>query len=167
MTTIDYVFLILLTIGALSGFMKGFIKQIATIFGLIAGLFIAKALYIPLAAKLSPAITDSMTVAQVIAFIAIWLLVPLVCTLIASMLSGFLDSMSLGWVNKLLGLAMGAVLTVLIISIILNVLDFIDSGNQVISQTSKDASTLYYPIKDIIGRLFPAAHEIAKPFITT
>lgn len=165
MTTIDIVFIILIALGALSGFTNGLLKQIATIFGLIAGLFIAKALYLSVAEKLCPAITDSMTVAQIIAFIAIWILVPLVCTIIASLLSGLLNAISLGWVNKLLGFIAGAIMTILVLSIALNVIDFIDSNGNFISQTSKNNSALYYFIRNLIGWLFPAVQEAAEPYI--
>lgn len=165
MATIDIIFIILVALGALSGFVNGLLKQIATIFGLVAGLFIAKALYLSVAQKICPVITDSMTVAQIIAFIAIWILVPLVCSLIASLLSGLLNAISLGWVNKLLGFVLGAIISILVISIALNVIDFIDSSGNFISQTAKNNSSFYYSIKGLIGWLFPAIGKAAEPYI--
>ena len=45
MATIDWVIIILLALGAVSGFMKGFFKQLAAVVGLIAGLLVARALF--------------------------------------------------------------------------------------------------------------------------
>ncbi|MDL2212336.1 CvpA family protein [Bacteroides sp. OttesenSCG-928-E20] len=160
MTTIDIIFLILIGLGAISGFVTGILKQAATLFGLIAGLFIAKALYLTVAEKLCPAITDSMTVAQIVAFVAIWILVPLVCTLIAGVLSGFLKALSLGWINQLLGFLAGIVMTILVLSVALNVLDFVDSGGGLISRTAKEQSLLYYPIRDLISLVFPTIQGV-------
>lgn len=167
MTAIDFLFLILLAVGAVSGFLKGFVRQLATLFGLIAGLFVAKALYLSVAGKLAPAIIDSMTAAQIIAFIAIWVLVPLVCTIIASLLTRFLEAVSLGGINKLLGLLAGMVLTILILSMILNIIDFLDPTGRFITQSTKHQSVLYYFIKDIISYFFPVVQEITEPFIAT
>lgn len=167
MTIIDFVFIFLVGFGALTGFTNGLLKQVATIFGLIAGLFVAKALYLSLAEKICPSFTDSMTTAQIIAFIAIWILVPMVCTLIAWMLSRLLDIMALGWINNLLGLAVGILIAVLLLSICLNVLDFLDPDNTLLSETIKRDSMLYYPIKDIIGRFFPTIQEAIQPFKLT
>ncbi len=167
MTIIDFVFGALVVFGAVLGFANGFLKQVATIFGLIAGLFIAKALYLPLAEKICPAITDSMTAAQVMAFIAIWILVPIVCTLIAWLLSRFLDVIAFGWVNNLLGLGVGALIAIIMTSIFLNVLDFLDPEGTLISQTIKGDSMLYYPIRDVIGWLFPKVQEAIQPLLPT
>lgn len=167
MTIIDFGFIVLVGFGALTGFTNGLLKQVATIFGLIAGLFVAKALYLSLAEKICPSLTDSMTAAQVIAFVAIWILVPVVCTLVAWMLSRLLDVMALGWINNLLGLGVGILIAVLLLSICLNVLDFLDSDNTILSETIKRDSMLYYPIKDIIGRFFPTIQEAIQPFKLT
>lgn len=167
MTTIDYVFIGLVVMGAVTGFAKGLLKQVATLVGLVAGFFIAKTLYVSVAEQYFTNVTDNMTWAQAMAFGAIWLLVPLACMLVAALLTGFLNALSLGWVNKLLGLVGGIVITTLTISIFLNVIDAIDAGGWLIAKTTKADSALYYPIKDLISWLFPAVREIAEPLIMT
>lgn len=165
MTTIDLIILIIAGAGVVSGFMKGFIRQLASILGLIVGLLAAKALYASLAEKLCPAVTDSMTVAQVLAFVVIWIAVPLLFTLVAVLLTKAMEAISLGGVNRLLGSGLGALKFMLLTSLVICVLEFIDGDNKLISATKKNESLLYYPMRTFAGVFFPAAKDMTQQYI--
>lgn len=165
MTTIDIIILIALGAGVIIGFMKGFIRQLASILGLIVGLLAAKALYTSLAVKLCPTVTDSMTVAQILAFVIIWIAVPLIFTLVASVLTKAMEAVSLGWLNRLLGAGLGALKYFLLVSLVVCVIQFIDTDSQLISQTKKEESLLYYPMERFAGMFFPAAKEVTQQYI--
>lgn len=165
MTTIDIIILIVLGAGVIIGFMKGFIRQLASILGLIVGLLAAKALYTSLAVKLCPTVTDSMTVAQILAFVIIWIAVPLIFTLVASVLTKAMEAVSLGWLNRLLGAGLGALKYLLLVSLVVCVIQFIDTDSQLISQTKKEESLLYYPMERFAGMFFPAAKEVTQQYI--
>lgn len=165
MNVIDIVILIAVGAGTIVGFVKGFIRQLASILGLIVGLIAAKALYASLAEKLCPTVTDSMTVAQVISFVAIWLAVPLLFTLVASVLTKAVDAIALGCVNRWLGAGLGALKAILLVSLLICVIEFIDSDNRFISQTKKAESVLYYPVEMFAGIFFPAAKEVTQQYI--
>ena len=144
MTTIDIIIVIIIGAGAIMGLFKGFIKQLAMIAGLVVGLIAAKALYMSLAEKICPTVTDSMTVAQIISFVVIWMAVPLAFTLVAALFSKALEAVSLGAIN---------------------VLEFVDSDNRLISRTNKEQSVLYYPMKNFVGMFFPAVKEVTQQYI--
>ena len=165
MTTIDSIILIALGAGVIIGFMKGFIRQLASILGLIVGLLAAKALYTSLAVKLCPTVTDSMTVAQILAFVIIWIAVPLIFTLVASVLTKAMEAVSLGWLNRLLGAGLRALKYLLLVSLVVCVIQFIDTDSQLISQTKKEESLLYYPMERFAGMFFPAAKEVTQQYI--
>lgn len=165
MTTIDIIILIALGAGVIIGFMKGFIRQLASILGLIVGLLAAKVLYTSLAVKLCPTVTDSMTVAQILAFVIIWIAVPLIFTLVASVLTKAMEAVSLGWLNRLLGAGLGALKYLLLVSLVVCVIQFIDTDSQLISQTKKEESLLYYPMERFAGMFFPAAKEVTQQYI--
>lgn len=160
MTTIDIVFLIIIGAGAILGLFKGFIKQLATIAGLIVGLIAAKSLYLSLAEKISPMLDDSMTVAQIISFVAIWIAVPLAFLLVATLLTKAMAAISLGWLNRLMGLLLGALKYLLLIGLVINVLDFIDADEHLVDRTKKEESVLYYPVKNFVGIFFPAVKHV-------
>lgn len=143
---IDFIILLAFGAGIVTGYFKGFIRQLASILGLIAGLLAAKMLYASLAAKLCPTVTDSMTVAQILAFLIIWIAVPLLFALVASLLTKAMEAISLGWLNRWLGCGLGALKYLLLVSLAIYVIEFIDSDNKLIRQTKKSESLFYYPI---------------------
>lgn len=165
MASIDIIIVIAVGIGAVLGFMKGFVKQLASLLGLIIGLLAARALYASLAEKLCPTVTDSMTVAQILAFIMIWIAVPLVFALVASLLTKAMEAISLGWLNRLLGLGLGALKFFLLVSLLIGVIEFIDSDDKLIDKTKKTDSVLYYPMKSFAGIFFPAAKQVTEQYI--
>ena len=162
MATIDIIILIVIGAGAVVGFVKGFIRQLASILGLIVGLLAAKALYASLAEKLCPTVTDSMTVAQVLAFIMIWIAVPLIFVLIASLLTKAMQAISL---NRWLGSGLGALKFLLLTSVVIGAIEFVDSDNKLISATKKEESLLYYPMETFAGIFFPAAKNMTQQYI--
>ena len=165
MTTIDIIILIAIGTGIVLGFMKGFVRQLASILGLVVGLLAAKALYASLAEKLCPIVTDLMTVAQILSFIVFWIAVPLVFTIVASLLAKALEVISLGWLNRLLGAGLGTLKFLVLASLLVCVIEFIDPDNHLINKTKKDASLLYYPIETFAGMFFPAAKEVTQQYI--
>lgn len=165
MATIDIIILIIIGSGAVTGFVKGFIRQLASILGLIVGLIAAKALYATLAAKLCPAVTESMTVAQVLAFILIWAVVPLLFLLVASLLTKAMKAVSLNWLNRWLGCGLGALKFLLLTSLLICLIEFIDGDNTLISATKKNESLLYYPMETFAGIFFPAAKNMTQQYI--
>ena len=165
MAVVDSIILVIIGAGALVGFIKGFVKQLATLLGLVAGLVAAKALYASVAEKVFSRITDSMTVAQVLAFIAIWVAVPLAFALIASLLTKAMEAVSLGWLNRWLGSGLVALKALLLVSLLVGVIEFIDSDNTLLSQTKKKESVLYYPMKSFAGIFFPAAKAVTEQIV--
>ncbi len=167
MTTIDIIILVIVGIGAVRGFMKGFIKQLASLLGLVVGLLAAKALYALVAEKLCPALTDSMTFAQILAFILIWIAVPLAFALIAALLTKAMEAVSLGWVNRWLGLGLATLKYFLMLSLLIGILEFVDSDNSLIEKRKKSESVLYYPMEEFAGIFFPAAKSLTETIINT
>ncbi|WP_307757546.1 CvpA family protein [uncultured Mediterranea sp.] len=165
MTTLDIIILVVLGAGAIVGFSKGFLKQLASLLGLVAGLLIAKALYATVAERVFLPLTDSLTVAQGIAFVVIWLAVPLAFLLLASLLTKAMEAVSLGWVNRLLGAALGALKAALLVSLLVCVVEYIDTDNTILKKTKKQESVLYYPMEKFAGLFLPAAREVASELL--
>lgn len=165
MTTIDIIILVIVGAGTVVGFMKGFLRQLAGLLGLIVGLLAAKALYATVAERVFLSITDSLTVAQGIAFVTIWLAVPVGFLLLAVLLTKAMEAVALGWVNRLLGALLGAFKTVLLLSLFITVVEYIDADNSLLEKTNKKASVLYYPMQKFADVFFPAAREVAEDYI--
>lgn len=167
MATIDWVIIILLALGAVSGFMKGFFKQLAALVGLIAGLLVARALFAGLGEQLAVAVGTSVTFGQILAFLLIGLIVPLGLSLLASALTKIVDMAGLGFINRFLGAVFGAIKYALVISLVIHFIDFVDSKDNLIHSTTKGSSLLYYPIKDFSAFFYPVVKTVTEKFIET
>lgn len=166
MGVIDIILIAVVALGAIGGFVKGFIFQLFSIAGLAVGFIAARALYQVVAEKVAIYVTDtSMSVLQIIAFISIWIIVPLLFSLLASSLTRAAEMLSLGALNRFLGLLLGGLKWVLILGLLINVLDYIDGDSRFIAKTKKEESMLYYPIKEIIGTFFPVSKRVADTYI--
>ncbi len=165
LTTIDIILLAIIGVGVVFGLMKGALKQLAAIVGLIVGLLVARALFGAVGEWLAPALGTSLTIAQILAFVLIWVAVPIGFSLVASLLTKVLDALSLGWLNRLLGSALGAIQYLLLISLAIHALEYIDAKDELISQTKKQESVLYYPIKEFSESFLPYVKNVTDKLI--
>ena len=162
MNTLDIILLALIGLGAVLGFAKGALKQLAGLLGLVVGLLAAKALYATVAKEVFSRVTDNLTVAQVLSFVAIWVAVPLLFWLVAALLTRAMEAVSLGWVNRLLGAALGGLVHALVLSLLLCVVEVVDTEDVLLSRAAKRQSVLYGRLEPLAKVFLPAAQDITK-----
>ena len=162
MTTIDIIIIVIISVGILLGLAKGALKQLAGLLGLIVGLMAAKALHATVAQEVFSHVTDNMTVAQMLAFLAIWVVVPLLFWGVACALTKALDAVCLGWINRLLGGVLGGAAHALLVSLLICVLEAVDTKDDLIGKGQKMESILYYRMEPLAGLFFPAAKEFTE-----
>ena len=160
MEAIDIIILILIGVGVIQGLMKGSMKELASVVGFVAGLLLARALFGTVAEQLAPALGTSITIAQILSFILIWVAVPIGCSLVASVLTKALDVVNLGWLNRLAGAMLGAVKMMLLVGIGIYVLEYIDPKSEMVSKTTKKASVLYTPMKELVDQCLPVVKDV-------
>ena len=160
MEVIDIIILILIGVGVIQGLMKGSMKELASVVGFVAGLLLARALFGTVAEQLVPALNTSITVAQILSFILIWVAVPIGCSLVASVLTKALEVVHLGWLNRLAGAMLGAVKMMLLVGIGIYVLEYIDPKSEMVSKTTKKASVLYTPMKELVDQCLPVVKDV-------
>ena len=95
----------------------------------------------------------------------IWLAVPLLFSLVASLLTRAMEAVSLGWLNHWLGAGLGALKYLLLTSLLIGVIEFIDGDNTLIGKTKKKESVLYYPMEEFAGIFFPAAKAVTEQIV--
>lgn len=167
MTGLDWVIVAAVVIGAILGFQKGAIKQLASIVGLIAGLLIARAMFAAVGEKIAEELDTSLTFAQVVAFVLIWVLVPIGFLMIASALTRVVNIVHLGFLNRFLGAGVGAVKNLILVGLAIHFIEFVDSKDNLIPQTTKRASVLYYPIEEFSGIFYPTVKKVTQQLIDT
>jgi len=110
MNWVDIV-IILVAIGyAFSGFSQGAVRTVIGLVGLVVGIYLAGQFYTQLAAAL---FASDQGWGPVVAWAVIFVIVNVAATIIGWVLSRVVKAVLLGWVDKLVGLAIGAVVGLL------------------------------------------------------
>jgi membrane protein required for colicin V production len=110
---LDFAFLFFLVIFAFQGFAEGFSRLMVGLVATIAGLLIASWCYDVPAAWLLPYVS-AKAVANVLGFVLIFVLIQLLGGLVGQALSKVFKWTGLGWLDRLLGFAFGALKAVLV-----------------------------------------------------
>ena len=120
---IDLIFLILIVLMAIHGYLKGFIEEIFSWAALVLAIWMAVLLH-PAGAEFirSKVMQNVKYVPEILAFIAIFLIVMIFLKMVEKILKDVVMGAKLGGVNKVLGLIFGIVegftLTVLILFVL-------------------------------------------------
>jgi membrane protein required for colicin V production len=117
MNWLDILILVVLIISAISGLVSGFIKTVFSLVGLIVAIILAGKYYVSLADHLG--FIHSEAAAHIVAFLIIFLVVILVATILGFIFTKIASAILLGWLNRILGAALGVVMGGLTIAALL------------------------------------------------
>lgn len=158
MNTLDLVLIIPIAIGFVFGLFKGLIKELTSLAAIVLGIYGAKLFAPSLSRFLINSFDFSEKVSLPIAYILLFISIGIVLLIIANMIDKVFSSMSLGGLNKLLGGLFGALKYALIISVLLNVFNALDSRFPILDAETKAKSFGYKPLM----KLAPALWDEAK-----
>ncbi len=159
MNYIDFIIIVILIFGVARGFMDGLVREVASLAALILGIWGAIKFSTFTAAKLYDYFDMTGRYVGIIAFIITFLIIVIVIHFIGILVDKFVTTLSLGFLNRLLGIVFGLIKTVLILSVILVILNAIDSRHAFLPKEKIEQSRLYTPIADIVPSLFPILGE--------
>jgi membrane protein required for colicin V production len=155
MNYVDIVLGILLILSAISGFSKGFVEELAGLVALILGILAAIYFSDIVGQFLTNTFHFTFKYLHIVAFIVTFILVVILVHIIGSVVNKMVKAISLGFLNRLAGLAFGAVKGALILSVLLVVFDKVDKDVHIISVDTKAESKLYTPIRNFAPGVFP------------
>lgn len=155
MNALDFVLLALLVFGLIKGIMRGFVLEAASLLGLIIGVYTAKAYSDSFAQTLHHWFDLSIKYIVPVAFLLIFILVIIVCHLLAKLIDKSLKIKLLKRTNQALGAFLSLLKYLVFLSIILNIFHAIDEKANLVNQSKKVNSLLYYPIKNVVPTVFP------------
>jgi membrane protein required for colicin V production len=155
MNYIDLILGILLILSAINGFSKGFVEELSGLVALILGIWAA----IHFSGSVGQYLTENFHWTfqhlSIVAFIITFVIVVILVQIIGSFFSKLVKAVSLGFLNRLAGLAFGALKGALILSIVLVVFDKLDKDVHIIAKKTKTESRLYTPIRNFAPGVFP------------
>jgi membrane protein required for colicin V production len=155
MNILDIVFLIPLLFALYRGFKKGIIHMAASLAALVLGILLAIKLR-PLFAELLNSLFDiAPGNMNVIAFTVAFVSIVLVVHLVAFVVEKLIKAVALNFVNRLLGMGFGVLVTAFVISMILWPVNEINKERQIIKPERIEGSVLYKPLSAFAPAVFP------------
>ena len=146
---------VVLLVGAVIGFHQGAFKQAANFLGVVLGLAIAATLYQQCGDMLADKTGTSTSFGRLIAFVLIVIVVPVLLGWIASLLTTFFKKLNINFLNRLLGALIGVVSYGLILSVALNLYDFISSNAGFKPEKLDERPSLFYKVKQATHIIIP------------
>ena len=155
MNYIDIVLAILLVLAAINGFRKGLIAELASLAALILGIWGA----IEFSDVTSEFLVENFDLKSehlnIISFIVTFVVIVILVHIVGGVVNKMVETVMLGFLNKLAGMVFGIVRAALILSVLLVVFDKIDEDIQILSPEAKGESRMYEPIRNLAPSLFP------------
>ncbi|HLN21086.1 MAG TPA: CvpA family protein [Bacteroidales bacterium] len=159
MNWIDAVIVIILILSVVGGFINGFVKELASLAALVLGIWGAIRFSSFTAGKLYDYFDMTGQYVGIIAFIITFLLIVVVIHFIGIIADRIIEQASLGFINRVFGMAFSLLKTVLIMSVLFVVLNVIDTKRQFLPREKIEQSYFYNPISDIAPAIFPIIGE--------
>jgi membrane protein required for colicin V production len=159
MNWIDAVIVIILILSMITGFINGFVKEVASLAALILGIWGAIRFSAFTAAKLYDYFDMTGQYVGIIAFLITFGIIVVLIHFAGMLADKIITSISLGFINRIFGIAFGLIKTILILSVFFVVLNVIDSKRHFLPRDKIENSIFYNPISDIAPVLFPIIGE--------
>jgi membrane protein required for colicin V production len=155
MNLLDIIFLIPLLFALYRGFRKGMVHMIASFLALVLGIFGAIKLRPLFAAMLDSLFTIDPAYVNVIAFAVAFVAIVIVVHLVAFFVDKLVKAVALNFVNRLLGMGFGVLVTAFVISMILWPVNQVNASRQIIKPERIEGSLLYKPLSALAPSVFP------------
>ena len=162
MNVFDIIILLPISYGLVRGLFKGFVKEVVSFTSIIIALVVTEILKLPFANLLQNMMDVSDKTATVISYISLFVATLIVVLLLSNIIHSILKAISLGGLNSLLGGLLGALKWAILISIVMNVFDAIDSKFHFANEDKKEQSMTYYQIQKLAPGLWEASKTDRK-----
>lgn len=95
------------------------------------------------------------TTVRLISFLLIFIIVALLLNIVGGLVERFIKITTLGWLNRLLGIVLTTLITLIILSVAIYLINSANELFNVIPQQTFDESKLFKPLLEFANRLFP------------
>ena len=155
MNILDIIFLVPLLFALYRGFKKGLIHMVASLLALVLGILGAIKLRPVFASLMDSLFNVAPEHMNVIAFAVAFVVIVLVVHIAAFLLDKLIKAVALSFVNRVLGMAFGLLVTAFVISMILWPVNQVNADRQIIKPERIEGSLLYKPLSGFAPAVFP------------
>lgn len=162
MKAIDIILVATLIPAIISGLSKGFMEQAVGLITVFLSIYLAWQFHAGVSAWVAETFKVDMRIADVAGFVIVFICVSLLGSILGKILSKFMEIILLGWLDKLLGLALALITWACVTSIIIILFDCLNTQFEFFSKEYFTDSALYCRLKEFGNFIFP----YMKSFVT-
>ncbi|MBQ9660046.1 MAG: CvpA family protein [Bacteroidales bacterium] len=162
MAILDIILLLCFVPAIVSGISKGFIKQVVDLVAILLAAWAAFHFSPTLGGWLGQYITLDAGVLNVISFVLIIIVVAMLLNLVGSLVTKTLSALSLGFLNRLLGLVFAILKVALVLGLLILLFETLNSSLHLVKPESTANAVVYNALKEAAEKIFP----ILKTFVT-
>jgi len=155
MGTLDLIILVCFLPAIFIGLKDGFIKQLVALAAIILGIYLSMRFSDAVAARIAEKVRWEPFWIKAISFVAIFIVVALVLNLLGKLLEKVFKIAMLGWLNRLLGLALALVAGALIIGTLIYMVNSANGLLNFIPEEKIEESRFYKPLLELVQQVFP------------
>lgn len=152
---LDFLILMLLIAGMVRGYSKGLIFEASGLIGLIIAVYISRYHSSPFASFIHNTFNVGMEYCPALGMVMAFILSLFFVKALAMIAQRFIKTISLGWLNRLLGVLFAGVKLLIVISVLFNVLGPINEKHKVVPPRHLEGSLLYGPVTNFAPTVLP------------
>jgi membrane protein required for colicin V production len=155
MNWLDIVLICLAIAGFIKGYSDGFIRQIVFFLALIAAIYLCSNIAVNVRDYVIQTGWFTEPVITYISYILAFILIVGIITLAGWIIHKMISVTPLSLLNHLAGAVLGLIITMLFVSLALNIMEGLDRRSTIISPETKAESRFYVYVKDIVPNIYP------------
>lgn len=166
MDKLDIFFAVLLGVGFIRGWMKGAIMQLTTLAAIVLGIYGAMMFYEQFSHFLEQSLHFPVRLGVPFAFLVLFISIGFGLYLVGRLLTTFFKAISLSWIDRLLGAAIGLLKVALVLGILLQLSAFFDFSARE-ARPAKPHSVLRETLEAFPSQVLPFFHlHITKNYFS-
>ena len=162
MAILDIILLLCFIPAIVTGISTGFIKQVVDLVAILAAAWAAFHFSTMMADWLSQYLTLDASILKVVSFVLVAIVVAVLLHLVGALLTKTLKALSLGFLNRLLGLVFGILKVALILGLVILLFETLNSSLHIVKPEATADAVVYNALKNAANAIFP----ILKSFVT-
>ena len=162
MNILDIILLICFVPAIIQGLRKGFISQAISLISIILGVWASSRFSAIISEWIAQYISASDQVLKIISFTLILIAVFIILGLIGKLLEGIFKLVTLGWVNRVLGLVFALAKAFIIVGILIMVFNSLNDTFELVKPSVMKDSVLYPYINQATNEIFPYIKDLLK-----
>ena len=155
MAILDIILLLCFVPAIVAGISKGFIKQLVEVVALIAGAYVANRFASMVSTWLMQYLTFDQNTVRILSFIVIVIVVTVLLNLLGDLLTRVVKFMTLGFLNRMLGLIFAVLKIALILGIVIMLFEGINGEFHLVKDSVLDNAVVYQHLREFAGKVFP------------